>query len=64
MTTSQKIKKAVEMVQVEKDGCTYLQLVCGIKELVGALETATDDDVMEVIRDAITLKRYKSSSKV
>lgn len=64
MTVAKKIEKALELVQADKDGATYLQSVCGVKELVGALGTATDDIVVEVIRDALVIKRYKNSSKV
>lgn len=51
------------MVSDDKDGATYLQSVCGIKELQKALETATYD-VKEVIRDAIIIKRWNASKKV
>lgn len=63
MTLAQKIRKAKELVQQEQDGSTYLQSVCGIRELNKALREAKRNNVKQIINDAIIIKRYNSTKR-
>ena len=64
MTTSQKIRKAKELVLDEQDGSNYLQRVCTVRELREALTHTRKSDVKEIIQDAITIKQHNNKRSV
>lgn len=63
MTTAQKIRKAMELVQNEEDGSIFLQKVCTVKELREALVRTRRTDIKETINDAIAIREYNNQLK-
>lgn len=63
MTTSQKVRRAKELVLNEEDGSTYLQSVCTVKELKEVLAHTRRSDVKEIIQDAITIRQHNNEMK-
>lgn len=60
MSIKQKIKKAVELVELEEDGSTYLQTICTLKELNQALASTNRRAVKEIIQDAIAIRKFNN----
>ena len=63
MTTSQKLRRAKELVAQEQDGSTYLQSVCTLKELDDLFTKTRSRDVKDIIQDAITLRKHFNEMK-
>lgn len=53
----QKVKIAVDMVEHEDDGATYLAKNCGIKEIKSAIDNSKKE-VLPILQDALVIKRW------
>lgn len=61
MTTAQKVQKARELYSLEEDASTYLQSVCSMKELKSILATTNRKVTIDIVQDAIVIKKYNNS---